>query len=142
MSIGQEFHEGKIVKIETNNIVVEILVNEACQQCDGKKSCMIFNEKRRLIDIACNNVADYQLGEIVNVKMATSIGFIAVFYAYLLPVIVLIATFVIGHFFIKNEIIVILISFLIVSLYYYLLYLLRKKIEKKIVFTIQKNLIK
>ncbi|MGI6290993.1 MAG: SoxR reducing system RseC family protein [Bacteroidales bacterium] len=139
MSIGQELHEGKIVKIEAGIVYVKILVNEACQHCDGKKSCMVFNAKERLIEVKCPNSQDYQVEEIVDVQMATSMGFKAVFYAYLLPVLILILILILGNHFIQQELIPILISFLLLALYYCILYLLRKKIGKKFVFTLQKK---
>ncbi len=140
MPTEQELHEGKVVKISENTVHVEIVVSEACHQCKGKESCMAFNSKERIIDIDCSNPQDFKIGENVEVKMDTSLGFKAVAYAYVLPVIFLIGGLVIGTQLIKQELIVVLISISILVLYYLLLYLLRKKINRKFKFNIVKKI--
>ncbi len=135
----QELQEGKIVAISAQTVHVEILLKEACQQCKSKSACMAFNTQERIIDITCYNPQDYQVGEIVDVKMDTVLGFKAVVYAYVLPMVLLLIVMVVGSHFLKHQLWVACWAVLAVVLYYLILYILRRKINQKFKFYIEKK---
>lgn len=139
MLTDQEIHEGKIVSFSDNCIHVQITVNEACQNCKSKNACMIFNARDRIIDINSSNSNEYEVGEIVDVQMKTSIGLKAVLLAYIIPVIVLLASIVIGMILIKKDILVLLISFFMLAIYYFFIYLSRRKMKQIFTFTLNKR---
>jgi sigma-E factor negative regulatory protein RseC len=136
MLTDQEIHEGKIVSFSDNCIHVQITVNEACQNCKSKNACMIFNARDRIIDINSSNTNSYEIGEVVDVQMKTSIGLKAVLLAYVIPVIVLLVSIIIGMTLIKNDILVLLISFFLLAIYYYSIYLVRAKMKQIFTFTL------
>jgi positive regulator of sigma E activity len=136
---NQEVHEGKIVGFSDDCIHVQITINEACQNCKSKKACMIFNAQDRIIDVYSSNPHDYEVGEIVNVQMKTTLGLTAVLFAYVNPVIVLVGSIFIGLSIINNDALVLLIAFLLLAIYYFILYLARKKIKEVFTFTLAKK---
>lgn len=139
MSTEQELHEGKIVAISAQTVHVEILLTEACQQCKSKNSCMAFNTQERIVDVVCSNPQDFQVGEVVDVKMDTVVGFKAVMYAYVLPMVLLLIVMVIGSQFLEHQLWIAFWVFVAVAFYYLLLYLLRHKINRKFKFYITKK---
>lgn len=139
MPASQETHEGEIVSIDKEYIHVKILLKEACQNCDSKKACMVFTSRERIIDIKSDQAQSFEIGEKVNVNMATAMGMKAVLYAYILPVILLLTAILLGNYYIKKEIIVIAIGLGILVLYFTLLYFLKSKINQTFTFTITKK---
>lgn len=139
MSFEQEVHEGKVVQITDACVHVQIAINDACQHCNSKKSCMIFNARERIIDVNCSNPQDYEIGEIVDLQMKTTIGLKAVWFAYVIPFLVLVGTIIVGVNIMDNELLVVLIAFGILALYYFLIYFKRKKINQIFTFTLLKK---
>lgn len=139
MLTNQEIHEGKIVSFSDDCIHVQITIHESCHNCKSKNACMIFNAQDRIIDINSSNTHAYEIGEVVDVQMKTSIGLKAVLLAYVFPVIVLLVSIIIGMTLIKNDILVILISFFLLAIYYYIIYLARAKMEQIFTFTLNKK---
>ncbi|NLE64275.1 MAG: SoxR reducing system RseC family protein [Bacteroidales bacterium] len=139
MQASQETHEGEIVGIDNDYVHVKILLKEACQNCDSKKACMVFTSRERIIDIKSEQSQLFEIGEKVNVHMATAVGMKAVLYAYVLPVIFLLTSILLGSRYIQKEIIVIAIGLGILVLYYILLYFLKSKINRTFTFTITKK---
>jgi positive regulator of sigma E activity len=140
MIASQETHEGEIVGVYDTYVHVKILLNEACQNCNSKKACMVFSSKERIIDIRCDNPSLFQIGECVTVHMATSMGLKAVLFAYVLPVILLIGSILAASRWIKQELITIAIGLGVVVTYYLLLFSLRKKINRTFSFSISKKI--
>lgn len=139
MSFEQEVHEGKVVQITDACVHVQITINEACQHCKSKKSCMVFNARERIIDVNCSNSQDYKIDEIVDLQIKTSIGLKAVLFAYVIPFIVLAGTIFVGVNIISNDLFVVLIAFGILIIYYFLIYLNRKKINQIFTFILSKK---
>lgn len=136
-----EYHEGKVVNISSNIVHVEIMINEACHHCAGKDSCMAFTSKERIIDVYCSNPNKYEIGEEVQVSMKTSLGYKAVVYAYLLPIILLVSTLIITNKLFKEQIVLVISIFIVLTIYFIILYILRKKINKKFKFSISKKIV-
>ena len=139
MPASQETHEGEIIGIDNHYVHVKILLNEACQNCRSKKACMVFTARERIIDIKTEQSQSFEIGEKVNVKIATTVGMKAVLYAYVLPVVFLLTSILLGSHYIQKEIIVIAIGLGILVLYYILLYFLKSKINRTFTFTITKK---
>lgn len=86
-------HTGTIIKIDDRKVEVMILAQSACSACHSKSLCSLSEMKEKVIQVTVSK-EDFEPGELVNVIMSASLGILAVFYAYLFPLIILIGTLV------------------------------------------------
>ena len=132
-------HEGIIEKISGNHITVRILQQSACSECHAKSACLAADAKEKLVDIS-DSSGLYLQNERVVVTGRKSIGYKAVLWAFVFPLVILIGmlvlTTMVWHF---NETEAALGSILILVPYYFLLYLLRHKMANTFRFNIKKT---
>ncbi|MHC1780389.1 MAG: SoxR reducing system RseC family protein [Bacteroidales bacterium] len=131
-------HEGVIKYIEGDFITVEILNKSACSACHAKGVCTMGDEKIKEIDIEYDGFEYYETGERVNVVMKKSMGFKALWISYLTPLIILLVLLVSLSAFNVPELITGLTIIAAISLYYFIIWMLRDKLKREFVFTIEK----
>ncbi len=130
-------HTGTIIKIDDRKVEVMILAQSACSACHSKSLCSLSEMKEKVIQVTVSK-EDFEPGELVNVIMSASLGILAVFYAYLFPLIILIGTLVgltlagVSELMIGLTIVVLLIA------YFFILYSFRNRLAKKFSFKIEK----
>ena len=132
-------HNGKIVSVSDTHVFVKINREGACEGCKNVKSCQINKSEDTIITVYTEQANVYCVDEEVLVIMKTSLGLKAVVYAYLLPLVFLLATFLIVSQFIHSEIIQILLAFIPVIVYYIILYIIRDRLEKTFQFFVAKK---
>ncbi len=129
-------HNGKIVSIHDETIVVEIVSQEACASCSASALCSSTSSKKKEIIVHSNQTYNYYIGQEVSVSAKRELALKAVLLAYVLPLfIMLFAVILISHSF--SDIIVALIALIAVAMYYFILYLFRTRIEKDYKFYIE-----
>ena len=132
-------HEGIIEQIDGDKAHVKIDSASACASCHAKGACSAADQEEKYLDVLLHG-ATYSQGETVNVQVEKRLGFRAValgyFYPFLLVMLVLIATIILGAPELKAG------TFALLSLlpYYLGLYLFRKRIESTFTFSIKKTL--
>lgn len=90
------------------------------------------------VEVISDKASLYHVGDTVRLCASGKIGFIAIFYAYFLPLILLVAVlFGSIKIFSAGEIISILLSFVSLAIYYAVLYLFRGRLKKKINFELK-----
>lgn len=133
-------HKGIIEKINGEKITVRILQQSACSSCHAKGACMAADSKEKLIDIS-DHSGQFTLHEQVIIEGKESIGYRAVFWAFLLPLIILIAMLILTisywHF---SETEAALSALLALMPYYLLLYLLRNSMAHTFQFSVKKTI--
>lgn len=91
-----------------------------------------------VVEVISDDACNYEIGDTVRLCASGRIGFIAVFYAYFLPLFLLvIVLFGSIKLFKAGEIMSILLSFVSLGVYYAILYLFRNKLKKKINFELK-----
>lgn len=132
-------HEGIIEKISGNHITVRILQQSACSECHAKSACLAADAKEKLVDIS-DSSGLYLQNERVVVTGRKSIGYKAVLWAFVFPLVILIGmlvlTTMVWHF---NETEAAAGSLIALAPYYLLLYLLRHKMANTFTFSIKKT---
>ena len=134
-------HEGKVISIDKDYIGVEILNKSACAACHAKGVCGASDESVKVVEVAqdiTTLAADYQIGETVNVIMSSAMGTQAVWIAYVVPLLVLMASILVFSLCGAGELAMGLGSLGIVALYYLGVFLFRNKISKIFIFSIEK----
>lgn len=135
-------HEGRVISVDKDYITVEIVNKSACAACHAKGVCGAADESVKQIDIAqdiSTLAADYQPGETVRVVMSPSMGVQAVWLAYVVPLLVLVAAILIFSLCGAGELVTGLGSLGAVALWYAGLFLFRNKISKIFIFSIEKQ---
>ena len=120
-------YTGNVIKYENSKVFVRIDSSGNCAKCHAKGGCGEQSEKI----IECNTIETFNPGDQVRVELKRELGKIAVFYLFIIPLIVVVAGFFIAHYFLKNESLAGLFSIVLLSIYYYGLYLIKKSFEKK-----------
>ncbi len=130
-------HEGIIEKINGNRITVRILQQSACSACHAKSVCMAADSKEKLVDIL-DATRLYHVNERVIIEGKESIGYKAIFWAFVIPLLillgVLVASLTLWNF---TEIEAAFAAMVALVPYYLVLYLLRNKMAKSFRFNIK-----
>ena len=129
-------HQGVIKEIINGVIQVSIRQVSACSACHAKEVCRTGDTTEKLVDVTCQD-NNYKIGDTVNIVLAESLGFKALFLSYLLPFLILISSLIITTILTNNEFIAGLTSITIIIPYYFILYLNRDKIKKKFIFKLK-----
>lgn len=137
-SIDRIEHEGVIIGIDSDFISVEILSQSACSSCNAKSMCSMSEVKAKIIQVENRGFNLYEKGERVNVLLKRSLGFRALWISYLIPLIILLVLLVVLSTVSVDELSMGLSVIAIIALYYFVVYLLRDKIKKDFIFTIEK----
>ena len=134
-------HEGKVVSVDKDYIAVEILNKSACAACHAKGVCGASDQSIKVVEVAQDIqtlTEDYQVGETVNIVMAPSMGTQAIWLAYVVPLMVLMASVGVFSLCGAGELLMGLGSLGLLALYYLIVFLCRNKISKIFTFSIEK----
>lgn len=132
MESNDILHTGTVTGQEGNILKVSIRVAEACAHCSIKNSCTAIGGKDRLMEVPLGSDAPvFEIGETVRIRMRTQAGMKAVFYAYVLPILLLMAVVITLYACTVAEGVIALSALGSILLYYSLLYLFRHRIDRK-----------
>lgn len=121
-------HEGIISKIRNNVVTVSLKGNINCEGCNIKSICSISDSNSKEVEVYYPDKR-LKLHEDVNVILKKDLGLKAIFWAYVLPFLLLISILIIASTFLSELFAGLLaISFLIP--YYLILYVLRNQFKK------------
>lgn len=130
-------HLGVVDSVGRNVVHVKIVQSSACSGCKIASHCAASESKVKMIDVFTTDASDYSKGEEVNVCATTSVGLKAVAYAFVMPLLVLMACVVITYYVTdKNEGVAAIAGLASLVPSFTLLYILRGKFERIMVFTI------
>ena len=133
-------HRGTVESVTNDTVVVSVMPESACAGCHAKSICGEHGEKREIV-VKTPYAAEYTPGERVIVALEHNrMGLISVVWSYVLPLIILVGVLFGARAFGVEDGIVALSSMAAITLYYVTLYLMRNKFDKKIKFTIIKDL--
>lgn len=129
-------HPAIITKITPNSVFADVIVKSACGSCAMKGACGIGDCANKTVEIHTDKAENFHLGEEITIALAENYGFFALFYGYILPLIlvliVLFGSLSLGFSEISSGI----YSIIILIPYYFGLSLGKKYFSKKFQFTI------
>lgn len=128
--------QGVITSVENKQIRVTILSESACAACHAKGACTMADVSEKEIIVKTEESQVLKKGELVWVEMPEKQGASAVIWAYVLPLIVVVAGLILlsGR---VNEGLAGFGALVFLAVYYTLLWILKPLIEKKYQFTIR-----
>jgi sigma-E factor negative regulatory protein RseC len=133
----QVMHTGKVVSMTPQTTTVQIVSQSACSECHAAGLCGLSEYTEKAIEVPTRPSATYGVGDEVQVVLKASMGFKAVWIAYFLPLVVLLAV-ALGLIALGvPELVSGLAGLGAVALYYLVVWLLRDRLRNEYVFTIQ-----
>lgn len=136
-SVATISHNGVVKEITDSVIKVEITAQSACVSCKAQAICGV-DTKDKLIEVRKWS-DNYSIGENVMVLLRENLGLLALFYAYLLPFIILVTVLITSLQLNISEGLSAILGISILGPYYLILYLNRNRLQKKFSFEITKN---
>lgn len=125
-------HLGVVESIDSEYIRVRITATSACAACHAKGNCSVSEKEDKIIEIPRKEGDDtFAKGQTVKVVLDVKAGLLSVWWAYVLPAVMLLATLLIAVKCGVNEGLAALLALAAVACYYYLLFVARGKIASK-----------
>ncbi len=132
-------HDGMVKAVREGIVDVEIASTSACASCEAHAKCGFAESKNKTVGVPTTEWNTFEEGEKVTVNIDQSRGMLAVWIAYVLPALVMLAAIIALSAAGAAEWLVAVAAIAILSLYVATLYFLRRKIEKKFTLTITKK---
>lgn len=130
-------HKGKVVKMTPQVTTVAILQHGACSQCHAAGLCGMADMAEKTVEVPTDPYAAYNVGDEVQVLLKASMGMKAVWLAYFIPLLVLLAVVLLLSALQVGEVFTGVSALVSVGLYYLLLYLAKDKLKNEYIFTIK-----
>ena len=131
-------HKGRVVKMTPQTTTVAIEQHAACSACHAAGLCGMAEVAEKAVEVPTDPYARYGVGDEVEVVLKASMGMKAVWLAYCVPLVVLLAVILglvgLG----AGEVVAGLSGLGAVALYYLVLWLLRGRLQNEYVFTIKR----
>lgn len=131
-------HTGTVVAAENGLVKVSMQVTSACAACEAHAKCGFAESKDKVVEIATPDWHDYHEGDAVTVIIKTGNGLLAVLIAYVLPAILLLATFITLYSLRLPDVWSAILTLCVVGLYGLVLCCFRGKLQRKFTFSIHK----
>lgn len=133
-------HSGVVERIEGDAVLVRITSHSACGSCKARAACGLAETQEKIVEVHTPESGSYHPGEEVSVGERRRAGAVAVVYAYVgalavLLVVLMVSSLALGW----SDGASALAALAGVALYYGVLGLFRRRIEHTIHFTITKH---
>ena len=127
-------HTGIIDSIDGGMVRVRIVQHSACSSCKVASYCNSAESKEKIINVRCTDAAEHHVGDTVMVMAAQAVGVKAVVVAFVVPLILILATIAIVLLLTGKELTAALSGLAILIPYYAILYMLRPQLERQLTF--------
>jgi sigma-E factor negative regulatory protein RseC len=131
-------HEGIVTELTDSIVTVEILSKSACSSCHAKGFCSVGDMKVKYVEVDNVDAVLYEKGERVNVVLRKSLGYRALLYSYIIPLVNMMVLLVLLSEMGYSDLTIGLCVLASLAIYYLLLLIFKDKFKKDFVFTIEK----
>lgn len=128
-------HQGIVDEVSDTGIKVKITSLSACASCHAKGACSVSDMQEKEVHVA--PTGHFKPGDQVMVIGSSSQGLQAAWWAYILPVVLIIAALSITYSLSHNESLAGIVSLLVLIPYYLIIKGADKAMRKRFQFTIQ-----
>ena len=133
-------HEGVVKAVKQGSVEVEIESTSACASCAAHARCGFAESKNKTVAVPTDEWRSYDVGETVRVNIDESRGLLAVWIAYVLPAVLMLAAIVAMSVAGAPEWAVAAVALAVLGLFVGALYLLRSKVGRHFTLTINHQL--
>lgn len=130
-------HSGIVERIDDGCVHVRIVQTSACAACKVAGYCNAAESKEKIIDVYCDSVAAYQIGQQVVVSTSGQVAVKALLWAFGVPFVLLMTVLVLVLLLTANEGLAALSALAALVPYYLVLWLLRNKMREQLAFRIE-----
>lgn len=130
-------HRGIVENIAESCLRIRIVQTSACAACQAKGYCLSADAREIQIEVPVPDVSSYRLGEDVWVVCERSMGRRAVWWAFVLPFLILVLSLCLFLLLDWGELLSALLSLSLLAPYYYIMWLCRKQMDRQFSFAIQ-----
>lgn len=130
-------HSGVVDSVEVGCVHVRIVQTSACAACKVASYCNAAESKEKMIDVYCDNVAAYKVGQQVTVSTSGQVAAKALLWAFGVPFVLLMVVLVLVLLLTGNEGWAALGALVALVPYYIILWLLRDKMREQLAFRIE-----
>jgi len=138
MAAQEITHEGIIEGIENQKVKVKFTSHSACADCHAKGICSVSESDEKELEIPVKETI-YNIGDKVDIILAISSGFRALFYGYILPFLIVLTILILVLSITQNEVISGILALLSLVPYYVILKVTSPSFRKNFEFTIRKS---
>jgi sigma-E factor negative regulatory protein RseC len=131
-------HEGIVVAVEPEKVVVRIKSATACGTCSAVNICGSDSMSDKLIDVRMKQ-SSFHIGDEVWVAIRKQSAFKAAFIAYVVPSILAVFTLFICNLLKVNEVVSAFLSLLFIALYLIFLWMIRNKLKQTFTFSLHRK---
>jgi sigma-E factor negative regulatory protein RseC len=129
-------HSGIVESIDGGCVHVRIVQTSACAACKVAGYCNAAESKEKIIDVFCDSVAKYKVGQQVTVSTSGQVAVKALLWAFGVPFVLLMAVLILVLLLTGNEGWAALSALVALVPYYFILWLMRNKMREQLAFTI------
>lgn len=131
-------HDGIVDSMDRDCIHVRIVQASACAACGAKSLCSAAESKEKIIDVYGADTSAYQVGQRVMVEGAASMGMKAVRFAFLFPLLLLVAAVAVAMWYTDgNEVAGAVAACASNMVYFLVLFAYRKRLMTEFTFKIK-----
>lgn len=139
MKAAEVTHKGRIVGITPEFTTVEIISESACSACHAKALCGLGDAVRKEVQVPTRGWDSYAPGDEVTVVLKASMGHKAVWVAYMVPLVILVAVLLVLSACGVAELVSGLCAIGAVAVYYILIRIFRDRLRNEYTFNIRKQ---
>ncbi|MCR4859427.1 MAG: SoxR reducing system RseC family protein [Bacteroidales bacterium] len=138
MSSSSEIsHRGRIVSITPEVTTVRIVSESACSACHAKGLCSLGDSTEKDVELPTRGWDNYEVGDEVDVVLRASMGHKAVWIAYVIPLVLMVAALLGVLAAGGSELLAGLVAIGAIALYYFVIWLLRERLRNEYIFNIK-----
>lgn len=130
-------HIGTVERVMSHSLIVSITQETACSACAAAQLCHSADKKDKCMEIPCEDGAAYSVGQEVVIVGKLGLGLQATLWAYVFPLIVMMAVLIIVSHITGSEGWGAVVALASLLPYYIILYLLRGRMQRKFSFNIK-----
>lgn len=135
--MGQEIeHLGLVHAVEGNNVQVQIIQVSACSGCHAKGACTSADMDEKFVDVDSEG-REFKIGDSVTLYGQASMGFLAVFLAFVFPFLLILLVLFLANNYTSNEVVSGVLGLGVLIPYYIILSFFNRKLKSKLRFRIR-----
>lgn len=129
--------KGIITDIRGNTADVRIECQSACHGCAQREACSL-KTGMRFVQLELTNPEEFKIGEEVNISVSSQSQRLSLFFAYILPLIIILTELIILSWMGKSETFNAILTLITLLVYYATLRLLDRWLKKRIKISVSK----
>ena len=130
-------HPGRILEITPSQVLVQIEARSACASCHASSLCGMSESEQKIVSVPASLTDSYLPGQEVDVVLKASMGHKAVWLAYCIPLVVLLAVMFTALKTGASELAAAGLGLCATAVYYFVIWLVRDRLRTEYNFIIR-----